>query len=115
MQMRMDQHALSAIAGNGGMRQPAARSIMRVTANGVLLACSVAMTTAVAVAVFGDALGSQAKVAYDEIDVGRINVREEDGRLRLVISNQSAVPRPVFSRQGASASQPQDRRPAVLQ
>lgn len=65
---------------------------MRVTTNGLLLTFSVAMTTAVAVAVFGDALGSQARVAYDEIDVRRINVREEDGRLRLVISNTTRFP-----------------------
>ncbi len=65
---------------------------MRVTTSGLLLTVSVAMTTAVAVAVFGDALGGRAKVAYDEIDVRRINVREEDGRLRLVISNQQRFP-----------------------
>ena len=88
---------------------------MRVTTSGLLLTFSVAMTTAVAVAVFGDALGGQAKVAYDEIDVRRINVREEDGRLRLVISNHNPVPRPVLPWQGASAPEPQDRRPAVLQ
>ena len=65
---------------------------MRVTANAALLVCSVAMTTALALVVFGDALGSQGKAAYDEIDVGRINVREQDGSLRLVISNQSRFP-----------------------
>lgn len=65
---------------------------MKVTTNVLLLTFSVALTTAVAVAVFGDALGSQARVAYDEIDVRRINVREEDGRLRLVISNTTRFP-----------------------
>jgi hypothetical protein len=65
---------------------------MRITANAALLACSVAMTTALALVVFGEALGSQGKAAYDEIDVGRINVREQDGSLRLVISNQSRFP-----------------------
>jgi hypothetical protein len=69
---------------------------MRTTTNGVLLACSVVMATAAAVAVFGDAIGSQSKVAYDEIDVGRINVREEDGRLRLVISNKGRFPELMF-------------------
>jgi hypothetical protein len=69
---------------------------MRTTANGVLLVCSVVIATAAAVAVFGDAIGSQSKVAYDEIDVGRINVREEDGRLRLVISNQQRFPELIF-------------------
>ena len=67
-------------------------TIMKVTANAALLACSVAMTTALALVVFGDALGRQGKAAYDEIDVGRINVREQDGSLRVVISNQSRFP-----------------------
>jgi hypothetical protein len=69
---------------------------MRVTLSGVLLACSAVVSTAVAVAMFGNALGGQSKVAYDEIDVGRINVREEDGRLRLVISNQERFPGLLF-------------------
>jgi hypothetical protein len=69
---------------------------MRVTLSGVLLAGSVAMATAVAIGVFGNALGSQTRVAYDEIDVGRINVREEDGRIRLVISNKQRFPGLLF-------------------
>lgn len=64
---------------------------MRITSTGMLVAACV-VATAVGVAVFGDVLGSQAKVAYDEIDVGRINVREEDGRLRVIISNKQRFP-----------------------
>ena len=33
-----------------------------------------------------------AKAKFDEIDVGRINVREPDGRLRLTISNHARLP-----------------------
>jgi hypothetical protein len=69
---------------------------MRITLSGALLACSCLMPTAVAFGVFSSALSSPAKVVYDEIDVGRINVREEDGRLRLVISNQGRFPGLLF-------------------
>lgn len=69
---------------------------MRVTLSGALLACSAATSTAVAIAMLGSALGGQRTVAFDEIDVGRINVREEDGRLRLVISNQQRFPGLLF-------------------
>jgi hypothetical protein len=33
---------------------------------------------------------------FDEIDVGRINVREPDGTLRLAISNKASLPEPVI-------------------
>src|SRR5262245_30905798 len=69
---------------------------MRVTPSGVLLACSAAISTAVAIVMFVNALGSPRHVAFDEIDVGRINVREEDGRLRLVVSNQERFPGLLF-------------------
>ncbi len=65
---------------------------MRMTSGGGLLVYSLALTAALAVAVFGLAIGSQTKVAYDEIDVRRINVREDDGTLRVVISNKSRFP-----------------------
>ncbi len=35
-------------------------------------------------------------VRFDEIDVGRINVREDDGSLRMVISNQSRFPGLIY-------------------
>ena len=69
---------------------------MKVTPGGVVLACSAAISTAVAVAMLGTAVGGQRQVAIDEIDVGRINVREEDGRLRLVVSNQDRFPGLLF-------------------
>ena len=47
--------------------------------------------------IIGDVTWVQAKVgrktvAFDEIDVQRINIREPDGTLRMVISNTSAAP-----------------------
>lgn len=38
------------------------------------------------------AMSDPGKAAFDEIDVKRINVREDDGTLRLVISNQGRFP-----------------------
>jgi hypothetical protein len=57
-----------------------------------MLVYTLALTTALGAAVVGLAIGAQAKVAYDEIDVRRINVREEDGTLRMVIANKSRFP-----------------------
>ncbi|MGH8238242.1 MAG: hypothetical protein ACREXP_14655, partial [Steroidobacteraceae bacterium] len=50
------------------------------------------MTTVLAVAMFDAAVGSPAQVAYDELDVQRINVRDDDGTLRMVISNKQRFP-----------------------
>ncbi len=36
------------------------------------------------------------KARFDEIDVGRINVVEQDGTLRLVISNRDQSPGPMY-------------------
>lgn len=36
------------------------------------------------------------KVAFDEIDVKRINVREDDGTLRMIVSNTSRSPGIIF-------------------
>src|SRR6185436_19028256 len=38
---------------------------------------------------------SSQKAKFDEIDVGRINVREPDGKLRLVISNKAKSTGPI--------------------
>ncbi len=38
---------------------------------------------------------AQEKARFDEIDVGRINVLDKDGTLRLVISNREQSPGPV--------------------
>lgn len=48
---------------------------------------------AVTVAAFGLLTGAKAPAPkFEEIDVGRINVREPDGTLRLVISNRAQFP-----------------------
>lgn len=48
---------------------------------------------AVAVGVFAAITGAKAPPAkFEEIDVGRINVREPDGTLRMVISNRAQFP-----------------------
>lgn len=67
-------------------------STMRFTPGAALLGYSATFTTVLAVFVFGAAIGGGTKVAYDEIDVRRINLREEDGTLRLVISNTTRFP-----------------------
>jgi hypothetical protein len=59
---------------------------------GVLLAYSVTVTTVIGFALARDATGNPTKVAYDEIDVKRINLREDDGTLRMVISNKARFP-----------------------
>jgi hypothetical protein len=65
---------------------------MKFPLQGVLLAYSVVVTTVIAFALARDATGNPTKVAYDEIDVKRINLREEDGSLRMVISNKGRFP-----------------------
>jgi hypothetical protein len=69
---------------------------MKFPLQGVLLAYSVVATTVIAIALASDATGNPTKIAYDEIDVKRINVREEDGTLRLVISNKARFPGLIF-------------------
>ncbi len=61
-----------------------------------LLVYSVAVTTAVVATLGATALESKAPTSLEEIDVRRINLREEDGRLRLVISNTSHFPGLMF-------------------
>jgi hypothetical protein len=64
--------------------------------------------------IVGQVAASQ-QPSFDEMDVKRINVREEDGTLRMVISNTKRFPRDHQQGQRASTSQPQDRRHPVLQ
>jgi hypothetical protein len=60
--------------------------------NRLLLAYALLVSTISGVALVTQAVGAQNKVAFDEIDVKRINLREEDGTLRLVISNTQRFP-----------------------
>ena len=57
-----------------------------------LLAAALLVSTLSGGALVTQAIGAQSKTALDEIDVKRINVREEDGTLRLVISNTQRLP-----------------------
>lgn len=61
-----------------------------------LLIYSVAVTTAVVATAGAMALHAKAPTRLEEIDVRRINVRENDGRLRLVISNTAHFPGLMF-------------------
>lgn len=55
--------------------------------SGVLTAaCAIAMTTT------AGADTAPAKAAFDEIDVKRINIREDDGTIRMIVSNTSRSP-----------------------
>jgi hypothetical protein len=65
---------------------------MKFPLQGILLAYAVVATTVIAIALASDAAGNPTKIAYDEIDVKRINLREEDGTLRMVISNKARFP-----------------------
>jgi hypothetical protein len=60
--------------------------------NRLLLAYALLVSTISGGALVTQAIGAQSKAAFDEIDVKRINVREEDGTLRLVISNTQRFP-----------------------
>lgn len=53
---------------------------------------AVAVALLVIVTVSAFVRGRSAPTKFDEIDVGRINVREPDGRLRLTISNHARLP-----------------------
>ena len=57
-----------------------------------LLVYSAIVTLAFAVTVLGGFAGAPKKVAFDEIDVQRINVVEPDGTVRLVISDKARFP-----------------------
>lgn len=59
----------------------------------ILAVYSAVLTTAVAAFVFAGATHGQTQVQqFDQIDVQRINVREPDGTLRMVISNHAHLP-----------------------
>ncbi|HEV8334266.1 MAG TPA: hypothetical protein VGQ22_22770 [Steroidobacteraceae bacterium] len=59
---------------------------------GLLLGYCVVVTTLAGAVLVRDAVGGPSKASYDELDVKRINLREEDGTLRLVISNKARFP-----------------------
>ena len=56
--------------------------------------------------------GQGQKAKFDEIDVGRINVVEKDGKLRLVISNRDRSPGPIYK--GQPFGYPGGTRPGMI-
>jgi hypothetical protein len=62
------------------------------TTNKLLLAYSAVVSTVLAASGISQAVSAPTKTSFDEIDVKRINVREDDGTLRFVLSNTSHFP-----------------------
>jgi hypothetical protein len=62
----------------------------------VLIGYSAVLTTILSGAMVTQAVGGPAKAVFQEIDVQRINVREGDGTLRLVISNTDQSPGIIY-------------------
>jgi hypothetical protein len=59
----------------------------------ILVAYSTVLTTLLAAFTIASSVSAAAKVQrFDEIDVHRLNVREPDGTLRMVISNHARLP-----------------------
>lgn len=61
-----------------------------------LLAYSGALTVAVCAFLLTGAAAPGKRASFEEIDVQRINVREPDGTLRLVVSNRTRFPGLIF-------------------
>ncbi len=73
--------------------------------SGVLTAaCAIAMTTS------AGADTTPAKAAFDEIDVKRINIREDDGTIRMIVSNTSRSPGIIMHGKERPHTQRQPRR-----
>jgi hypothetical protein len=60
--------------------------------SGIVIAYCAGIVTAFAAIATGQAIGDARKVAFDEIDVHRINVVEPDGTLRMTISDKAKFP-----------------------
>lgn len=65
---------------------------MKITLNGALVAYAVALSTLLAGMLAARAVGGPTETAFDTIDVHRINLREPDGTVRLVISDKARFP-----------------------
>lgn len=69
---------------------------MKPQMNRILVAYAALVSTGAAVALATQVTAGTEVQAFDEIDVKRINLREDDGTLRLVISNTSRFPGIIF-------------------
>lgn len=87
---------------------------MKIDANKVLMLYSGALTAVFAVsATMGSAApGAPARASFDTIDVKRINVREDDGTLRMIVSNSSRAPGIIVK--GQERSHPSGNRGAGI-
>src|SRR5579872_290737 len=86
---------------------------MSVSINKVLLVYSGVLTAAVATALLTGAANVTPRVtSFDEIDVKRLNVREDDGTLRFVLTNTSHTPGIIMH--GKERPHPSGRRTAGM-
>jgi hypothetical protein len=85
---------------------------MKISLQQGLTAYSVTLTTVLAVLLLTGATKGPAKATFAEIDVERINMRESDGTLRLVISNTGRFPGIIF--RGKEHAHPSGRKSAGL-
>ncbi len=86
---------------------------MSVSINKLLLVYSGVLTAAVAITLLTGAGNVTPRVAsFDEIDVKRLNVREDDGTLRFVLTNTSHTPGIIFH--GKERPHPSGRRTAGM-
>lgn len=69
---------------------------MAISLNRLLLGYCVVLTTVVAGITANRAVSGPARPTFDEIDVHRINLREDDGTLRMVIANKAHFPGIAF-------------------
>lgn len=69
---------------------------MRLSIHGLLLGYCLVSTTALIGVVTHDHLGGQKEARFQEIDAQRINIREPDGRLRMVITSAGRTPGIIF-------------------
>jgi len=70
---------------------------IRLTGSRILVIYSGILTLTLALALITGAAGPR-KASFDEIDVGRINVVEPDGTIRLVLSNKSQFPGIIYNK-----------------
>ncbi|MNH59911.1 hypothetical protein D3C73_117870 [compost metagenome] len=77
------------------------RIIMKFDAQKALIAYSGVLTAVFVGVMVSGAVSGAGPARFTEIDVQRINVREPDGTLRMVISNQTAFPEIPYRGRGS--------------
>src|SRR5690606_12971006 len=64
--------------------------------NKLLIAYSAVVTAALAIGIVSNARAVKTTASFEEIDVKRINIREDDGTLRMIVSNTTRFPGIIF-------------------